>query len=132
MKLLRTRWEILLLLQIFATVNAGVVFQLFDKPTAGYVAGSVFVLVGFFSVYRFRSPVSLWAKAGFAVAILHTLGACILFGKRMTLPMHESVQEVIGIPMAYYHKGSTYIFLVLMMLTLAMVLRARKHPDRHH
>lgn len=127
MKLQRNQWMILLLFQLFATVNAGVVFQVFTKPVAAYVAGLVFVLVGFYSVYRYLKAKDVFSRLGLAIASIHTLGAVVLFIKRLITPMQaQSVDTVLGIPINIYHKGSTYVFFALMLVTLVMVLRYRK------
>lgn len=125
MKLHRNRFMILLLLQLFAAVNAGVVFQVFERSTAGYVAGSVFVLVGFYSVYRFLTASTPLKWVGFAVADLHTTVALVLLAKRLLTPPGVPVVDVFGIPMDFYHQGATYVFFALMIVTFITEIKLR-------
>ena len=125
MKLHRNRFMVLLLFQIFAAVNAGVVFQIFERSTAGYVAGSVFVLVGFYSVYRFLGLKTLIGRLGLVVAGLHSLVAVVLLAKRLLTAPGVPVLDVFGIPMEIYHQGATYVFFALMIVTFITEIKLR-------
>lgn len=125
MKLQRNSFTILCLLQFFAGVNAGVVFQVLDRPTAGFVAGTVFVLVGIYSVYRFYGVHGWLAKAGLAAATLHTFVAVVLFSKRLLTPAGVPVDDVYGVEMDLYHRMASYIFYALVLITFAAALKYR-------
>lgn len=119
----KNQWISLFLLEVFATINAGVVFQIFTRATAGMTAGSVFVLVGVLAVFRFAKGSDWLTRVGLFFALVHLLGATILLSKRLILPHAMPVTEVMGIPMQYYHSGSTYVFFALMVVTLVKVFR---------
>ncbi len=126
MLLNRNSFTLLCLFQFFAGVNAGVVFQVLDRPTAGFVAGTVFVLVGLYSIYRFYNVSGWLARTGLAAAVLHTIVALVLFSKRLLTPAGVPVEDVYGIEMDFYHQGATYIFYALLLVTFAAAIKYRK------
>ena len=125
MRLHRNQYMLVFLAQFFAGVNAGVVFQILERNLAPYVAGSVFVLVGLYSIFAFMPRKDLLGRAALIVASLHTFGATVLLSKRLLTSPGQMISDVYGISMELYHQGATYIFYALMILTLILAFKAR-------
>lgn len=118
-------WILLLTLELLAGVNAGLVFKFFERATAGYIAGTVFVLVGVIAVWMFLKKNTFYKKLSLAVALIYLVGFSLpLWLSRLATPFPLPVESILGtqLPLEFFHKGATYSFYALMLVTLVQVL----------
>lgn len=115
---------LILILEVLVAANAGFSFQLFPRFVAGLWAGSCFVALGLFILHylyhwNFKSRSVL-----FWLAMVHTFVFSIpMLAARLTTPSDESVSNVLFVPIQYFHKTSTWAFLLMGLATLIEVIR---------
>lgn len=112
-------WATVLVLQILSGVNAGIMFSKYDRATAGYIAGSVFFLVGIMAFYVCLKHSLLWRALNVGVASIFLFGFTtpLLLARLMTeypLP----VESVFGLPLELFHRGSERSYAVLAGIVL--------------
>jgi hypothetical protein len=110
---------IILVLEILVGINAGLSFKLFELFPAALWAGSCFLALGLFIltyVYRwnFKSKAPL-----FWIALVHTVVFAVpMVVQRLMVPPTESISQVFGLPMFYFHKTSTWVYGLMFLATL--------------
>jgi hypothetical protein len=118
-------WILILVLQILAGLHAGVVFKVFEKPLAGTLASTVFVIVGFLTLRRSTQSQSWWYPLPLVATVFLGAFAGPLWIKRIMTGGAEAIDHVAGIPIELFHKGSTICFGVMAGLTLIEVLKQK-------
>lgn len=115
-------WRILFLMQVFAGVNAIVLFRIYDRPTAGLIAGLVFAAVGVASFTIFLLFAKNMKKVGLLVSGIYLfVFAMPLSFVRLTTPLEVPIEEVFTVPLSVFHRGSEIAFLTTVCLTLLQI-----------
>jgi len=120
------KWWGLLGFDFLAAANAALVFKYFDRPTAGFLAGTVFFILGllaFFLVVKFARSMRTLSVLLAAVFLFGLSGP--LFVARLLTPFGQSVDRVFGLPLEPFHAGSTLGFWSLVAITILQVWGTR-------
>ncbi len=122
-------WWLLLILEVAAGINAGLVFRLFDRGLAGVVGGTVFTLLALLAVYVVQKNAGRFRTIGMVLSILFLVLSVLLWTTRLLLPLEQPVTHVLGIPLSLYHPASTSTFFLLVIFTVVQIVlqwRTRK------
>lgn len=105
-----------LALQVFAIVWAGAVFSFFEvKLLAGALAGSYFVLSGFFMVSRSWKWADKWKSFSFYPLLLHVFLISIPMVVSRFWQWSQGFEQVkiLGLPGPLFHQLSSVVFMSL-------------------
>jgi hypothetical protein len=127
---MRKKLTWLLLAEFLVVIAVGLVFKIVERHLiAGFIAGSLFVILGIVIITIGIKDASFRKRPTFVAGCVHLFGIALplLITRALTTNLEFSEVHVLGLPGPVFHQISTWVYSAMMIATVVDVFHYRKN-----